>query len=190
MYIHVPKEKKMNLEPSGKKGTFIGYCDTSKDDIIYIPRQRYIDIIKHVTFDEEATFRKSRESHMDEDRDEKETPKDALMIDSTVEEHIPKDHNEIVEPKIPIDPPTNVTATEKRPAWLQNTLQEAEKHATLSGSFRERKKPCNFSSYVALMSKIIDLEPSSSKKFAKKQVWKDVTDGCCICTKSTLKTLN
>jgi hypothetical protein len=40
MYIHVPKEKRMKLEPSGKKGTFIGYNDTSKDNRIYIPKKR------------------------------------------------------------------------------------------------------------------------------------------------------
>jgi hypothetical protein len=37
MFIHVPKEKRMKLEPSGKKGTFIGYSETSKAYIIYIP---------------------------------------------------------------------------------------------------------------------------------------------------------
>jgi hypothetical protein len=40
------------------------------------------------------------------------------MIDSTPEEHIPKDQNEIVEPEIPVDPPKEVTVTKKRPTWL------------------------------------------------------------------------
>jgi hypothetical protein len=30
VYTHVPKEKKTKLEPSGKKGTFVGYSETSK----------------------------------------------------------------------------------------------------------------------------------------------------------------
>jgi hypothetical protein len=30
VYIHVPKEKRTKLEPSGKKGTFVGYSETSK----------------------------------------------------------------------------------------------------------------------------------------------------------------
>lgn len=29
LYIHITKEKKLKLEPSGKKGTFVGYSDTS-----------------------------------------------------------------------------------------------------------------------------------------------------------------
>jgi len=36
MFIHVPKEKRTKLEPSGKKGTFVGYSETSKAYIIYI----------------------------------------------------------------------------------------------------------------------------------------------------------
>jgi hypothetical protein len=88
MYIHVPKEKRTKLDPSGNKGTFVGYNETSKAYRIYIPRHRHIEISRDVTFYEEETFRKSRESHMDEDREEQEAPKDAMMIDSTLEEHI------------------------------------------------------------------------------------------------------
>ena len=40
VYIHIPKEKRSKLEPSGKKVTFMGYIETSKAYIIYIPRQR------------------------------------------------------------------------------------------------------------------------------------------------------
>jgi hypothetical protein len=28
VYIHVPKEKRTKLEPSGKKGTFMGYRES------------------------------------------------------------------------------------------------------------------------------------------------------------------
>jgi hypothetical protein len=37
----------------------------------------------------------------------------------------------------------------------------------------ESKRPQNFSSYVALMSKIIDSKPFTYEEAAKKQVWKD-----------------
>jgi hypothetical protein len=40
-------------------------------------------------------------------------------------------------------------------------------------SSRESKRPHKFSSYVALMSKIIDSEPSTYEEAAKQQVWKD-----------------
>ena len=28
MYMHVPKERRLKLEPSGNKGTFVGYNET------------------------------------------------------------------------------------------------------------------------------------------------------------------
>ena len=37
VYVHVPKEKRTKLEPSGKKGIFVGYSETSKAYRIYIP---------------------------------------------------------------------------------------------------------------------------------------------------------
>jgi hypothetical protein len=36
-FIHVPKEKRIELEPSRKKGTFVGYSETLKAYRIYIP---------------------------------------------------------------------------------------------------------------------------------------------------------
>jgi hypothetical protein len=44
IYIHVPKEKRTKLEPSGKKGTFVGYNKTSKAYRIYIPGQCQIEV--------------------------------------------------------------------------------------------------------------------------------------------------
>ena len=37
VYIHVPKEKRTKMEPSGKKGVFVGYCENSKAYRIYVP---------------------------------------------------------------------------------------------------------------------------------------------------------
>jgi hypothetical protein len=36
VYIHIPKEKRSKLEPSGRKGTFVGYNESSKAYQIYI----------------------------------------------------------------------------------------------------------------------------------------------------------
>jgi hypothetical protein len=40
VYIHVSKEKRTKLEPSRKKGTFVGHSETSKAYRIYILGQR------------------------------------------------------------------------------------------------------------------------------------------------------
>ena len=61
MYIHVPKEKRAKLEPSGKKGIFFGYSDCSKAYQVYIPGQRHIEVSIDVIFHEEAVFRKTLE---------------------------------------------------------------------------------------------------------------------------------
>ena len=31
VYIHIPKEKRTKLDPSGRKGIFVGYNETSKE---------------------------------------------------------------------------------------------------------------------------------------------------------------
>jgi hypothetical protein len=49
MYLHVPKEKRSKLEPSGRKGTFVGYNESSKAYRIYIPGQRQIEVSRDVT---------------------------------------------------------------------------------------------------------------------------------------------
>ena len=65
VYIHVLK-----LEPLGKKGTFVGYCKSSKADRIYILGSRQIEVSRDVTFEEEMAIRKGRGSDMEIDDDE------------------------------------------------------------------------------------------------------------------------
>jgi hypothetical protein len=49
------------MEPSGKKGFFLGYNKNSKAYKIYVQGQRQIEVSRDVTFHEEAAFKKSRE---------------------------------------------------------------------------------------------------------------------------------
>jgi hypothetical protein len=57
---------KRNLEPSGKKGIFVGYCEVTKAFSIYIPGHRHIEISRDVTFDEDAALKKSRRCQLEE----------------------------------------------------------------------------------------------------------------------------
>ena len=59
MYIRIPKEKRTKLDPSGKKGIFVGYSKSSNAYRIYFPRYKKIDINRDVTFDEDSTYNKS-----------------------------------------------------------------------------------------------------------------------------------
>jgi hypothetical protein len=56
VYIHVPKDKRKKLEPSEKKGIFVGYIESSKAYRIYVPGQQKVEINRDVTFDENISF--------------------------------------------------------------------------------------------------------------------------------------
>ena len=62
LYIHVPKKKMTKINPSRRKGVFIGYSDTSNAYRIYFPGFKKIDISRDVTFDEYLAYFKSRKS--------------------------------------------------------------------------------------------------------------------------------
>jgi hypothetical protein len=87
IYIHVPKEKRIKLDPSGRKGTFVGYNESSKAYRIYIPGQRQIEVSRDVTFEEEVSFKRSRGSHMEID---------------------PIDPIDLVDPVAPVDVPRDI----------------------------------------------------------------------------------
>jgi hypothetical protein len=66
VFIHIPKEKRNKMDPSGKKGIFVGYCEVSKAFRIYIPSEHHIEISRDVTFDEDATLKKSKLCQLEE----------------------------------------------------------------------------------------------------------------------------
>ena len=73
VYFHVLKEKRSKLDASGKKGMFVGYNETSKEYIIYVPGQRKVEIFHDVTFDEDVPLKKVRNipSSKEDKEDEK-----------------------------------------------------------------------------------------------------------------------
>jgi predicted metal-dependent hydrolase len=69
------------------------------------------------------------------------------------------------------DPSSSVR---RRPRWLEQTLRDAQEHVEAPRStFRESRPPKRFSSYMALMSSIIDSEPTSVEEATDQQVWRD-----------------
>ena len=69
----------------------------------------------------------------------------------------------------PIDPPPS---NKRRPSWLMDTLEDAERHIAPRGAFRESKKPKRYQGYLAAMSTIVQSEPGTFE-VVKHQVWKD-----------------
>jgi hypothetical protein len=175
VYIHVPKEKRTKLDPSGKKGTFVGYSESSKAYWIYIHGQRQIEVSKDVAFEEEVAFRRSRGSHMEIDSERQEEivpfPPHPLTVQrETVE---PIDPIDLVDPVAPIDVPKDIAVGRKRSTWARQTLQEAEGHAAPCGIIRGSKRPHRYSCYAAAMNHIIDFEPSCYEEASSWPVWRD-----------------
>ena len=69
MYIHIPKEKRTKLDPSGKKGIFVGYSESLKAYRIYFLGYKKIDISRDVTFDEDTAYNKSRKRPAEEPKE-------------------------------------------------------------------------------------------------------------------------
>ena len=61
----------------------------------------------------------------------------------------------------------------RKPGWLKEIVQEAERIVAPKGTFKERKRRHRFGGYVALMSSISDVEPSLFEEADKLHVWKD-----------------
>ena len=68
VYLHIPKEKRRKLDPSGKKGILVGYSKSSKAYRIYFLGFKKIDISRDVTFDEYSKYFKSRRTPIQEVR--------------------------------------------------------------------------------------------------------------------------
>ena len=99
VYVHIPKEKRTKLDPSGKKGIFVGYCEVSKAFRIYISGFHHIEIRRDVTFDEEATLKKSRRCQLEEVHKEDVIPRRTAA--QPAPEIVASKYHDILEPQEP-----------------------------------------------------------------------------------------
>ena len=110
-----------------------------------------------MTFDEDEAFNKSRRHRAKEVLEEEPKVPRATARDD--EENYQVDHD-MTEPQIPINLPKEVSHKRKL-AWARELIQDVERYGAPEGSLRENKRPRIYLSYVALLSEIIDAEPSS-----------------------------
>jgi hypothetical protein len=167
VYSHIPKDNRNKLEPSVKKGIFVGYSDSSKAYRIYIPKQHKIEVSRDITFNENMAFKKS----IDETIEEEE-------IEELNEERTENENDEKELPNHPMEPCENINSdivpkNKKRPAWLEATLQDAKRLKVPEGTFRKSKRPKRFSSYAAYMTKLLDEEPTTFEEAIQKEKWKE-----------------
>jgi hypothetical protein len=161
VFVHIPKEKRTKLDPLGKKGIFVGYCEASKAFRVYIPGYHHIEISRDVIFDEDATLKKSRRLQLEEVYEEESiAPRVAEPIREVItspDEEIPEDHD-IIESQ---EPPEMTISHKRKSAWARELIQDGEKHGAPEGTMRQVKKPKPFSNYIALMCDLLEKEPTS-----------------------------
>ena len=134
----------MKIKPLGKKGTFVGYSESSKAYKIDIPGSSQIEVSKYVTFEEEMAIQKGRGSDMEINDDEEMRSSPPLVVKREFEEK-----NQPINPIDPVKPvnaPSYMIVSRKRPRWAQETLEDAEGHEAPHDTYRESKRPQRFSS--------------------------------------------
>jgi hypothetical protein len=181
VFIHIPKEKRNKLEPSGKKGIFVGYCEVSKAFRIYILGHRHIEISRDVTFDEDVALKKSGRCQLEEVYEEelvipstamREVPKAAKPVREVVtspDEEILEDHD-ISEVQ---EPPQMTILHKRKPAWARELIQDGEKYGVPQGTTRQVKRPKPFSNYTALMCDFLEEEPTCFEEAIQRKEWAD-----------------
>ena len=129
VYVHIPNLKKTKLNPSKKKGIFVGYCDVSKAFRIYIPGFHHMEISRYVTFDEEVALKRSRKCQHEEVYEEDAPPRN---VEATFlpKDETPEDHD-MTEPQ---EPPTMEMSWKRKPAWAREIIHEAERYGAPEGS--------------------------------------------------------
>jgi hypothetical protein len=167
-YSHVPSEKRTKLEPTAEKGILVGYSETSKAYRIYISALRKTVVRRDVKFEEDRAFRRSHDSPPTETEEQ-----EALKVEERSTTQVSDPRSSDQDQEAPSTQEATTTSGKKRPRWLQETLKDAEKHATPKGTFRESRPPHKYSSYMTLMCDIIDFEPSSFEEASERQVWRD-----------------
>jgi hypothetical protein len=173
VFVHIPKEKRTKIDPSGKKGIFVGYCEVSKAFKIYIPGYHHIEISRDVTFDEDATLEKSRRFQLEEVYEEEfVAPRFAELVrEVTVspDDEIHEYHDMIESQETP-----QMKIYHKRnPVWARELIQDGEKYGAPKGTMRQVKKPKPFSNYMDLMCDLIEKEPTCFEESIQKKEWAD-----------------
>jgi hypothetical protein len=183
IFIHILKEKINKLEPSRKKGIFVGYCEVSKAFRIYILGHHHIEINRDVTFDEYAVLNKSRNFHLEEVYEEepliprvvelvREVPRAVEPVREVVtspDEEILEDHD-VEEFQ---EPPQMTLLHKRNPSWARHLIQDGEKYGVLKGTTRHVKKPNPFSSYMDLMCDLLEKDPTCFEEAIQKKEWAD-----------------
>jgi hypothetical protein len=66
------------------------------------------------------------------------------------------------------------SSSRRRPKWIERTLREAQEQVKApQTSVKMSRAPQRFFGYIALMSELIEAEPSNFQEAYEQQVWRD-----------------
>jgi hypothetical protein len=85
------------------------------------------------------------------------------------DEEILEDHD-IVEFQ---EPPQMTISHKRKPAWARELIQDGEKYGVPEGTTRQVKRPKPFSSYMALMYDLLEMETTYFEESIQKEEWEN-----------------
>jgi hypothetical protein len=189
-YCHVPSEKRTRLDPTKDKGILVGYSETSKAYRIFVPEHRRIVVCRDVLFEEERALRRSRdmpaqiEDQQGQDSGQKSEEAHVHSTESQAQtqgtgigtsvgrETSGQDSQETDEEDEQREVVPQEIDTRPRPKWYRSTVSDSRQIAPPERSFRESRPPQRFG-YMALMTELIDVEPSTYEQAAQHGVWQE-----------------
>jgi hypothetical protein len=83
----------------------------------------------------------------------------------TPDDEIPEDHD-MIESQ---EPPCMMISHKRKPYWVRELIQDAEKYGTPKGTMRQSKKPMPLSNYMASMCDLIEKEPTFFEEVIQKK---------------------
>ena len=116
----------------------MGYNESSKAYKIYILGSKKIEVSRDVSFEEQMAIYKERGPDMDIDDNEDM----GSSPPPTVQRELPQEESsDSIDPVEPVNAPTDMAVSQKRPRWAQQTLQDVEGHEAPHRIHREIKRP-------------------------------------------------
>jgi hypothetical protein len=136
-----------------------------------------------VTFDEDATLKKSRRCQLEEVYEEEpviprvaESVREVPRAAKPVREVVTSPDEETLEDQYIVEfqePPQMTISHKRKPAWARELIQDGEKYGVPEGTTRQMKRPKTFSSYTALMCDLLEKEPTCFEEAIQKREWAD-----------------
>ena len=156
LYVHVTKDARKKLEPTGEIMIFLGYNETPHNYQVYFPNNRMIVVRRDIKFDEEKAMQLSLERELDLHAEEE------LLVPKNEPQDVEKPHEEDhgVAENTPVEPST-INGRRRTTEADRLRLDAAENVGSPTSLRRQRQSPNRFTGYMDLMSKCIVTQQSS-----------------------------